>query len=345
MKPYETLLEPEAAENSTDYALRPNRIDEFIGQPQHVKNLRTYVASAMKRGEPLDHVLLSGPPGLGKTTLANIVAQELGTSIYQTSGPIIEKKGDLTAILTDLKANDVLFIDEIHRLRTSLEEILYKAMEDFKLDIMVGQGVGAKSIAIDIQPFTLIGATTKSGLLSSPLRDRFGISFHFDFYPAEELCHLIERNAKLVKVTLTDDSKKMIASRSRGTPRIANRLLRRLRDFALVENQGLIDGELAERAFSALGIDHAGFDDVDRKILRTIIFTFAGGPVGLSTLATAIQEERSTIEDVYEPYLVSCGYMHTTSRGRVATEKAMKHFQLDSQGRFAQNHLFKTDET
>jgi len=342
MKQFETLLEKEP-ESSTDYALRPNRIDEFVGQRQHVKNLRTYVASAMKRAEPLDHVLLSGPPGLGKTTLANIVALELGTKIYQTSGPVIEKKGDLTAILTDLKLNDVLFIDEIHRLKTSLEEILYKAMEDFKLDIMVGQGVGAKSIAIDLQPFTLIGATTKSGLLSSPLRDRFGISFHFDFYPEDELCHLISRNANLINVTLAQGCAKMIASRSRGTPRIANRLLRRLRDFALVENQGVLDADMANRAFIALGIDHAGFDDIDRKILKTIIYTFKGGPVGLSTLATAIQEERSTIEDVYEPYLVSCGYMHTTARGRVATEKAMKHFQIDSQGLFIQSNLFKSD--
>lgn len=342
MNPYESLLEKEA-ESSNDFALRPSRIDDFIGQQRNVENLRTYVASAVQRGEPLDHILLSGPPGLGKTTMANIVALEMGTSIYQTSGPVIEKKGDLTAILTDLKANDVLFIDEIHRLRTSLEEILYKAMEDFKLDIMVGQGVGAKSIAIDIQPFTLIGATTKSGLLSSPLRDRFGISFHFDFYPPEELCRLVGRNASLINVLLKDNSAKMIASRSRGTPRIANRLLRRLRDFALVENDGVIDSQLAERAFTALGIDHAGFDDIDRKILKTIIITFKGGPVGLSTLATAIQEERSTIEDVYEPYLVSSGFLHTTSRGRVATEKALQHFHLHQSELFAQNSLFKSD--
>lgn len=343
MKPYETLLEKEQ-EGSTDFALRPSRIDDFVGQGQHVRNLKTYVASARQRGEPLDHVLLSGPPGLGKTTMAHIVSQELGTSIYQTSGPVIEKKGDLTAILTDLKLNDVLFIDEIHRLRTSMEEILYKAMEDFKLDIMVGQGVGAKSIAIDLQPFTLIGATTKSGLLSSPLRDRFGISFHFDFYPADELCSLIHRNAGLMGVRMSEDSVRMIASRSRGTPRIANRLLRRLRDFALVENQGLVDGPLAEKAFLALGIDHAGFDDIDRKILKTIIFTFKGGPVGLGSLATAIQEERSTIEDVYEPYLVSCGYMHTTSRGRVATEKAWRHFHQEPDSSLTHSPLFKTDE-
>lgn len=339
---FESLLDKDQ-EGGSESSLRPSRIDEFVGQAQHVRNLRTYVAGAIQRSEPLDHVLLSGPPGLGKTTLAHIVARELGTHIYQTSGPIIEKKGDLTAILTDLSDNSVLFIDEIHRLRTSLEEILYKAMEDFKLDIMVGQGVGAKSIAIDVKPFTLIGATTKSGLLSSPLRDRFGISFHFDFYPAEELSRLIERNADLLQVRLDAQTAAKIALRSRGTPRIANRLLRRLRDFAQVENKGVIDDKLAERAFEALGIDHAGFDDTDRKILKTIIFTFKGGPVGLSTLATAIQEERSTIEDVYEPYLVSCGYLHTTSRGRVATEKALRHFHQDLTGTFLQNHLFRVD--
>jgi Holliday junction DNA helicase RuvB len=311
----------------SDLSLRPDYIKDFIGQAKNVENIQTYVKGAKFRKEALDHIIFYGPPGLGKTTLANIVASELGVNISQTSGPMLEKKGDLTAILTDLEKNDVLFIDEIHRIRISLEEILYKAMEDYQIDIMIGQGVGAKSITIDLQPFTLIGATTRAGLLSSPLRDRFGISIYLDLYPTNDLTTIVERTAEILKVKITDEkSAEIIAGRSRGTPRIANKLLKRIRDFAQVKGKGVIDENICNTAFKALGIDSMGFDKIDRKILLTIIDKFSGGPVGLSTLATAVHEERDTIEDMYEPFLVQQGYIKLTKQGRVATQKAYEHF-------------------
>lgn len=309
--------------------LRPISIVDFIGQKKKVENLKTYVKGAKQRKESLDHVLLHGPPGLGKTTLANIIAAEIGVNIKQTSGPVLEKKGDLTAILTDLEPEDVLFIDEIHRLKTSLEEILYRAMEDFQVDVIIGQGVGARNISIDLNHFTLVGATTRAGLLSSPLRDRFGISIHLDFYSVEELVKVITRSAAILKIEVNPEAAKAIARRSRGTPRIANKLLRRVRDFAQVEGEGVIDVEIAKLTFEALEVDEMGFDELDRRILLTIIEKYSGGPVGLSTLSTSVQEEKDTIEDVVEPYLIQQGYLKVTPRGRVATEKSYKHFNKE----------------
>jgi len=309
-----------------EQSLRPATLREFIGQPQKTDNLKTYIQGALGRGEPLDHVLLSGPPGLGKTTLAGVIAAELGKPLRATSGPALDKKGDITAVLTDLAAGEVLFIDEIHRLRKPLEEILYKAMEDCAVDIVIGQGPGARSITLALQPFTLIGATTRSGLLSAPLRDRFGISLHFDFYPLDDLTTIVRRSAEILRVAIAPEAAVAIAARSRGTPRIANRLLRRLRDFAEVKGSGRIDTAIAASSFSALAVDDRGFDEMDRRILRTILDKFGGGPVGLSTIATALQEERETIEDVYEPYLIQEGYMHITPRGRVVTQKTLDCF-------------------
>lgn len=318
--------------------LRPTQIEEFIGQKKKIENLKTYIEGATKRKEPLDHVLFHGPPGLGKTTLANIIAAEMGVQIKQTSGPVLEKKGDITALLTELEAYDVLFIDEIHRLKTSLEEILYKAMEDFQVDVIIGEGIGAKNISISLNPFTLIGATTRTGLLSSPLRDRFGILIHLDFYSTDELIRVLMRSSQILNIHVSNEAADQIARRSRGTPRIANKLLRRVRDFAQVKGEGFIDMKITLSSFEALEVDENGFDEIDRKILLTIIEDFSGGPVGLSTLSTSIQEEKETLEDVYEPFLVQQGYLKITPRGRVATEKALKHFKTGKSR--SQNSLF-----
>ena len=310
--------------------LRPSLINEFVGQEKILNNLMTYIEGAKKRDEVLDHVLLSGPPGLGKTTLANIISMEMNVSIKHTSGPVLDKKGDLTAILTDLDRGDVLFIDEIHRLRTNLEEILYKAMEDFQIDVIIGQGIGAKNISLDLNRFTLVGATTRSGLLSAPMRDRFGIPIHLNFYTPEDLEKIVARSGEILNVMITGESCKEIAKRSRGTPRIANKLLRRIRDFAQVKGKGEIDREIVKLSFKALEIDEAGFDKNDRKILLTIIDKFDGGPVGLSTISTAVGEEKETIEDVYEPYLVQMGFLKITSRGRVVTDNGYRHLKKDA---------------
>jgi Holliday junction DNA helicase RuvB len=328
MKPESVTTPVEKSEDTrAEQGLRPSLLRDFTGQKQKVANLKTYIKGARQRGEALDHVLLHGPPGLGKTTLANIVAAEMGVGIKCTSGPVLEKKGDLIAILTDMEMHEVLFIDEIHRLRTALEEILYKAMEDFQIDVVIGQGPGAKTVSLHINPFTLVGATTRAGLLSNPLRNRFGITCHLDFYRPEELVEIIGRSAAILGLRIDADAARAVAGRSRGTPRIANRLLRRLRDFAQIQGKSGIDMAAAENAFRALEVDEAGFDEVDRKILLAIIDKFAGGPVGITTLSTSVQEEKNTLEDIYEPYLIQEGFLQITSRGRLATEKAFRYFQ------------------
>ena len=313
-------------ERRSDGTLRPRSTEEFIGQKQKIANLVTYITGAKNRNEPLDHVLLYGPPGLGKTTLAHIIALEMGGGIRKTSGPVLERKGDLTAILTDLNPHDVLFIDEIHRMRTTLEEILYRAMEDFQVDVIIGQGVGARNVSLDLNPFTLVGATTRAGLLSSPLRDRFGILMPLGYYTSGEMTRVIRRSAGILGVTVSEDATRSIADRSRGTPRVANKLLRRVRDFAQEKKRNDIDVHITETAFTALGVDEKGFDEIDRRIMRTIIDKFSGGPVGLSTLSTAVMEEKDTIEDVYEPFLIQQGYLKITPRGRMATDRAYRHF-------------------
>ena len=316
-----------------DTSLRPRRLEEYIGQDKVKENLRIAIAAAQQRGESLDHVLLYSPPGLGKTTLANIIAAEMGVSIRTTSGPAIERPGDLAAILTNLQQDDVLFIDEVHRLARAVEEILYPAMEDWALDLVLGKGPGARSMRLALPRFTLIGATTRYAMLSPPLRDRFGAVYRLDFYETEAIAQIVSRSARLLEVSLDDAGTDEIARRSRGTPRVANRLLRRVRDYAQVMADGAITSEVAQEALSRLEIDKLGLDEVDHKVLQTIIGKFNGGPVGLDTIAAAISEEADTIMDVYEPYLLQLGFLHRTPRGRVATRAAYEHLGVPPHGR------------
>jgi Holliday junction DNA helicase RuvB len=315
-------------EEAIERALRPKALDDYVGQVKAREQLEIFIAAAKKRGEALDHVLLFGPPGLGKTTLAHIVAAELGVNLRQTSGPVLEKPKDLAAILTNLEAHDVLFIDEIHRLSPVVEEILYPALEDYQIDIMIGEGPAARSIKLELQPFTLIGATTRAGMLTNPLRDRFGIVARLEFYTADELARIVHRSAGLLNVPIDDAGAGEVARRSRGTPRIANRLLRRVRDFADVKAEGRIGQTVADAALQMLDVDPLGLDVMDRKLLEAIVHRFDGGPVGLDNLAAAIGEEAGTIEDVIEPYLIQQGYLQRTPRGRAATQAAYRHLGL-----------------
>ena len=314
-------------ETNFEVGLRPKSLTEYVGQTKAKRNLKVFIDAARNRQEALDHVLFFGPPGLGKTTLANIIAQEMGVSIKSTSGPVIEKTGDLAAVLTNLEEGDILFIDEIHRLSPVVEEILYPAMEDYQLDIMIGQGPSARTIKLDIPRFTLVGATTRAGLLSSPLRDRFGVISRLEFYSHDELTTIVKRSASILDIEIDDKGAQEIARRSRGTPRIVNRLLRRVRDFAEIEGEGKITQKLADHSLKRLEVDNQGLDYMDCLLLLTIIDKFSGGPVGLDTLAAAIGEERDTIEDVIEPYLIQQGFLNRTPRGRVASEACFRHFQ------------------
>lgn len=315
-------------EGEAELGLRPKNIGDYIGQEKVKNNLKVFIEAAKGRGEALDHVLLYGPPGLGKTTLSNIIANEMGVSIRITSGPAIEKQGDLAALLTNLSENDILFVDEIHRLSRSVEEILYPAMEDYALDIIIGKGPSARSIRLDLPKFTLIGATTRAGALSAPLRDRFGVILRLEMYSAEELCGIVERSAGILNIEIEKDGAKEIALRSRGTPRIANRLLRRVRDFAQVKAGGVITGRVAKESLEALEVDPLGLDNADKKMLLAVINNYDGGPVGLETLAATIGEEAETIEDVYEPYLMQIGFINRTPRGRVVTKLCYDHFNI-----------------
>ena len=315
-------------EEAQERALRPKLLDEYVGQAKAREQLEIFIGAAKKRGEALDHVLLFGPPGLGKTTLSHIIAAELGVNLRQTSGPVLEKPKDLAALLTNLEPNDVLFIDEIHRLSPVVEEILYPALEDYQIDIMIGEGPAARSIKLDLQPFTLVGATTRAGMLTNPLRDRFGIVARLEFYSSEELTRIVRRSAGLLKVPIDDEGCFEIARRSRGTPRIANRLLRRVRDYADVKGDGRIIREIADKALAMLDVDPQGFDIMDRKLLEAVVHRFDGGPVGLDNIAASIGEESGTIEDVIEPYLIQQGFLQRTPRGRIATKAAYLHLGL-----------------
>ncbi len=326
------LIRPEledVQEEKMENTLRPQKLKDYIGQDKVKENMKIYIEAAKKRGEPLDHVLLYGPPGLGKTTLANIISNEMNSNIKITSGPAIEKPGDLAALLTGLNEFDVLFIDEIHRLNKSVEEILYPALEDYTLDIIIGKGPEAKSIRIDLPKFTLIGATTRAGSLTTPLRDRFGIIHRLELYSVENLSKIVKRSAKILNIEIDDTSCMEIARRSRGTPRIANRLLKRVRDYAIVIGDGEINLELTKHALNRLEIDDIGLDDIDRKILKTMITTYAGKPVGIETIATTIGEEIETVEDVYEPYLIQIGFIARTPRGRIVTPLGYKHLEIE----------------
>ena len=320
--------EDDDSEKSQDSSIRPSSFNEYFGQPEVAEQMKLFISAARKRGEPLDHTLIFGPPGLGKTTLANIIANEMNADIKATAGPIIEKKGDLIAALTNLSEGDVLFIDEIHRLSPAIEEVLYPAMEDFQVDLTIGEGPAARSIKIDLPPFTLVGATTRTGLLTSPLRDRFGIAQRLEFYRVEDLASIVVRSARLLGITCEPGGAKEIAVRSRGTPRIANRLLRRVRDYAEVEGQGIVTKNISDHALNLLKVDANGFDHMDRRILLTIIEKYDGGPVGIESIAATVGEGRNTLEDVYEPFLMQQGFIARTPRGREATRLAYEHFGL-----------------